>query len=85
MEKKLKQQSIQGEGRGGGKKKNEGGKHAKQEGEKKKMTMVALKNAERLVYASEASMHAHTYITQEKKKKKRFLSPQKSSLFSFNS
>lgn len=33
------------------------------------MTMVALKNAKRLVYASEASMHAHTYITQEKKRR----------------
>ena len=83
MEKKLKQQSIQGEGRGRGKKKNEGGKHAKQEGEKKKMTMVALKNAEPLVYASEASMHPHTNITQEKKKKEAFLVPSKKFSFFF--
>ena len=47
------------------------------------MTMVALKNAERLVYASEASMHAHTYITQEKKKKEAFLVPSKKFSFFF--
>ena len=82
MEKKLKQQSIQGEGRGGKKKKNEGGTHAKQEGERKKKNDDGGAEKRGAPGVCVRSVNARTHIHNTRKKKKEaFLVPSKK--FSF--